>query len=77
MKYYDEQFEMLRQVQPEIIGHLDLISLYRPGFEFTDRVWNKIKRNIEFSISYGALFEVNTADRPGEPFSAARCYEGL
>jgi histidinol-phosphatase (PHP family) len=68
IKYYNQQYEMLKEIKPEVIGHFDLISLYRPAFHLTDAVLGKIKRNIDYGISYGALFEVNTAYRPGNPY---------
>lgn len=60
-RYYDQQYQLLLEVKPEVIGHFDLIRLYRPDFEFTDIIWRKIVRNVDFGISYGALFEINTS----------------
>ena len=60
-RYFDHQYQLLEQVEPDIIGHFDLIRLYRPEFEITDLMWRKIVRNIDFGISYGALFEINTS----------------
>ena len=60
-RYYDQQYQLLQEVKPEVIGHFDLIRLYRPDFEFTDIIWRKIVRNVDFGISYGALFEINTS----------------
>lgn len=60
-RYFDQQYQLLRELNPEVVGHFDLIRLYRPDFEFTDLIWEKIVRNIDFGISYGALFEINTA----------------
>ncbi len=57
--YYDQQFELLKRFQPEVIGHFDLIRLYRPHFPLSERVWHKIERNLAYAIEYGALFEVN------------------
>ena len=60
-RYYDQQYQLLQELRPEVVGHFDLIRLYRPDFETTDLIWRKIVRNINFGISYGALFEINTA----------------
>ena len=60
-RYFDHQYQLLEQVKPDIIGHFDLIRLYRPQFKMTDLMWKKIVRNIDFGISYGALFEINTS----------------
>lgn len=63
MAYFDAQYEVLQRFKPEIVGHLDLCRLYTPDLKFTDfqEVWKRIERNVEYAISYGALFEVNTA----------------
>lgn len=60
-QYFDDQLKLLQEVKPEVIGHFDLIRLHRPEFEMTDLIWKKIVRNINFGISYGALFEINTS----------------
>ncbi|XP_068701838.1 uncharacterized protein [Montipora foliosa] len=60
-RYFDHQFRLLEEVSPEVIGHFDLIRAHRPEFEFSDMIWEKIVRNINFGISYGALFEINTS----------------
>lgn len=61
--YFDNQLEMLQRVQPEVVGHFDLIRLYRPTTSFRDHdgVWEKVERNVRYAVGYGALFEVNAA----------------
>jgi len=61
--YFDAQYELLQRFKPEIIGHFDLCRLYTPDVKFADylTVWEKIERNIEYAVSYGALFEMNAA----------------
>jgi len=59
-RYFDLQYQLMKELKPEVIGHFDVIRLYRADFEFTDLIWEKIVRNIDFGISYGALFEINT-----------------
>jgi histidinol-phosphatase (PHP family) len=61
--YFDAQYELLSHFKPEIIGHFDLCRLYRPDLQFRDfpSVWEKLERNIQFAINYGALFEINAA----------------
>lgn len=60
-KYFDQQYDLMTELKPEIIGHFDLIWLYRHNFIATDAILEKIERNIDFAISYGAIFEINTA----------------
>ena len=66
--YLDAQYEVMDQLRPEIIGHMDLFRLYEPqaGWlpsEASARkaLYEKLKRNIHFAASYGALFEANSA----------------
>ncbi len=61
--YFDAQFELLNKFHPEVIGHVDLCGLYTPDLRLRTfpRAWDKLERNIKFSIAYGALFEVNAA----------------
>jgi len=63
LAYFDAQYELLQRFKPEIVGHLDLCRLYTPDLKFMDfqEVWKRIERNVEYAISYGALFEVNAA----------------
>lgn len=60
-KYFDQQYDLMTEVKPEVIGHFDLIWLYRHKFIATDIILEKIERNIDYAISYGAIFEINTA----------------
>jgi len=61
--YFDAQHKLIRQFQPEIIGHLDLCRLYTPSLDLKQYpiAWGKLIRNIEEAIQYGALFEINAA----------------
>lgn len=61
--YFDNQFELMVHYQPEVIGHFDLVRLWKPELKFADfeGVWDKVRRNVEFAVGYGALFELNAA----------------
>ncbi len=61
--YFDAQYELMQRFRPEIIGHFDLCRLYNPALRFADypTVLDKINRNIQFAVAYGALFELNAA----------------
>lgn len=64
LEYFDAQWDML-QLRPEVVGHFDLCLLWTPDIELRVRgmeeVWTKVKRNIEFVVGYGGLFEANAA----------------
>ncbi len=57
--YYDAQFELMQYLHPQVIGHFDLIRIFRPEFPLSRKVWEKIERNLAYGISYQALFEIN------------------
>lgn len=74
--YFDLQYEVLTAVNPEVIGHFDLIRLFQvddvdpsTGKQISQidlqqdwpDVWLAIKRNVEYANSYGGLFELNSA----------------
>ncbi|MBF0288186.1 MAG: histidinol-phosphatase [SAR324 cluster bacterium] len=57
--YYDAQFELLQRIRPQVVGHFDLIRLFRPEFSLSAKIWEKIERNLTCAISYDALVEIN------------------
>lgn len=59
LDYYDAQWQLMRKFHPHVIGHFDLIRLYEPDFPLSEKIWDKIKRNLAYGISYDALFEIN------------------
>lgn len=68
--YFDAQYEMLQTLQPEVVAHFDLIRLFRPKHELSEVVWAKIRRNVDYVVQYGGIFEVNTsAWRKGLPYA--------
>ncbi|KAJ2712697.1 hypothetical protein H4R19_002619, partial [Coemansia spiralis] len=66
-RYFDSQLAMLQALQPEVVGHFDLIRIFHPaaaaGAEDplqTAEIRGLALRNIEYAISYGAVFEINS-----------------
>ncbi|CAO3644327.1 unnamed protein product [Cunninghamella echinulata] len=63
--YFDEQWKMLETVQPQVIGHFDLVRIFATkdqslqAFQ-SSTVWQRIERNIDYVIQYGGLFELNS-----------------
>ena len=57
--YYDAQLTLMQQLHPPVIGHFDLIRIHRPHFPLSQKIWQKIERNLAYAISYGALFDMN------------------
>ncbi|KAK0627662.1 polymerase/histidinol phosphatase-like protein [Immersiella caudata] len=65
-RYYDEQFEMVKALQPKIVGHFDLIRLMseNPGRDVKrewPEVWEKMVRNLMEVRRYGGWLECNTS----------------
>ncbi|KAJ2896986.1 histidinol phosphate phosphatase H [Zalerion maritima] len=78
-RYYDEQFEMLQELKPMVVGHFDLVRLLssdsgRDVSEvWKDDVWEKMRRNLRFVVGYGGWLECNTsglAKGMAEPYPA-------
>ncbi|GJN90573.1 hypothetical protein Rhopal_003585-T1 [Rhodotorula paludigena] len=61
--YFDNQLTLLQRLRPEVVGHFDLCRLYYPDVDFRSfpDIWSRIERNVDFAVSYGALFEINAA----------------
>lgn len=67
--YYDQQYELIKSLSrysslfPIILGHMDLIKLYRTKgaatFAHSADLIERIKRNIEAAVAGGLVFEVN------------------
>jgi histidinol-phosphatase (PHP family) len=63
--YFDAQFEMLKALQPPVVGHFDLIRLLSddPNVEFRsmEGVWERVLRNLTLIAEQGGLLEVNSS----------------
>lgn len=63
--YFDEQLILIDAIRPAVIGHFDVIRLWAPDplvqLQKWPKVWEKIKRNIKLVVSYGGIFELNSA----------------
>ncbi|KAJ3259858.1 histidinolphosphatase [Boothiomyces macroporosus] len=70
IRYFDIQYEMLVNVKPLVVGHFDLIRMYRHDFPLSQAVWERINRNIDFIKSYDGLVELNSRGWK-KPFQSA------
>ncbi|KAG8904869.1 histidinolphosphatase [Tulasnella sp. 403] len=64
--YFDAQLTLLKRFHPEIIGHFDLCRLYVRSVRLDDPteypgLWEKVQRNVDYAVGYGACFEANAA----------------
>ena len=60
LAYYDLQFDLIKYIKPEIIGHFDLIKIFSPDYVPSKRVLAHAEINIRKAIEQGAVFEVNS-----------------
>ncbi|KAG0282523.1 histidinolphosphatase, partial [Dissophora globulifera] len=71
--FFDEQFEMIKGLEPEVVGHLDLVRIFFVSIsggvqegqgqkqgQLTEELWELVKRNVDYVIGYGGLFELNS-----------------
>jgi histidinol-phosphatase (PHP family) len=74
--YFDLQFEMLQRLEPDVVGHLDLIRLNDPDYPARlarPEVWTRIERNLDVIAEQGAILDVNVralAKGQSEPYPA-------
>lgn len=74
--YFELQYDVIKNLEPIVIGHFDLIRLFdakdldpTTGKLYDERdiksdwpeVWALIERNIKHVVGYGGLFEINGA----------------
>ena len=58
--YFDAQYDMLTTVKPAVVGHFDLVRMYRQDYPLSDHVWTRIKRNIDYIAEYEGVVEINS-----------------
>ena len=60
--YFDQQYEMIKTVKPEVVGHFDLIRIFDPDYHqrFTNPViWEKICRNLKLIKKLNLILDFN------------------
>ena len=60
--YFDQQYELLEQLEPEVVGHFDLIRIhdtdYRQRLE-TPKIKERTRRNLEKIKDLGSILDFN------------------
>ncbi len=60
--YFDAQLEMMQVIQPEVVGHLDLIRIhdaeYPVRFE-SPAIWTRAVRNLAWICGEGSILDIN------------------
>ncbi len=60
--YFDLQYEMIKNIKPFVVGHIDLIRIYDDEYKKrleTPDILKKIKRNLELIKSLGLVMDYN------------------
>ncbi|KAI8904172.1 Polymerase/histidinol phosphatase-like protein, partial [Powellomyces hirtus] len=61
LAYFHAQREILERVeQPAVVGHFDLVRLFRPDLPLSEEVWKAVRRNVDVIVAKGALVEINS-----------------
>lgn len=70
-KYFDQQYEMIQTLRPQVIGHFDYPRIYDPDYPTQLRqpdTWSKIMRNLHAVKESGAILDYNIKGwRKGHP----------
>lgn len=63
VEYYTRLLHLVKTMQPEVVGHIDLIRLYEPHINLQEykQAWKLIDEIVKHTAQYGGLIEVNAA----------------
>ena len=61
-RYFDQQHEVITQLEPAVVGHLDVIRIYDP--DYMERlakpdIWQRVLRNLEAVRSLDLILDLN------------------
>ncbi len=60
--YFDQQYQMIQQLTPRVVGHLDIIRIYDPDYRcrlVKPAVWERIVRNLRLVKQLGLILDFN------------------
>ncbi|NKB70851.1 MAG: histidinol-phosphatase HisJ family protein [Candidatus Latescibacteria bacterium] len=61
-RYFDEQYDMIKALQPAVVGHFDLIRVYDPDYSERWRqgdIWQRVERNLDLVQRLGLILDFN------------------
>lgn len=61
-RYFDQQYDLIAQLRPEVVGHFDLVRIYDPDYrERLQRpeIWDRIRRNLELVREHDLILDFN------------------
>ncbi len=62
--YFNQQYEMLRNQKPQVVGHFDLIRMYDPDYRWRlekPTIQAKIQRNLKLIRDMRAILDYNVS----------------
>ncbi len=60
--YFDQQYEMVRLLQPAVVGHFDLIRIFDPDYKerlLRPEIMERIKRNLQLIAELDLIMDFN------------------
>jgi histidinol-phosphatase (PHP family) len=61
-RYFDLQYEMIKLLQPAVVGHFDLIRIFDPGYKerlLRPEIMERIKRNLQLICKLDLIMDFN------------------
>ncbi len=61
-KYFDEQYKMILDLKPAVVGHFDLIRIFDADYKTRikkKKIWNRITRNLELIRQFDLIMDFN------------------
>ena len=62
LHYFEEQHEMLRSLQPAVVGHFDLVRMFDPDYKARLRkpaIWELVIRNLDAIMEQDLILDLN------------------
>jgi histidinol-phosphatase (PHP family) len=62
LTYLDEQYEMVRTLSPQVVGHFDIVRIYDPDYRSrltSPPIWEKIVRNLALIKQLDLILDFN------------------
>lgn len=62
LRYFDQQYEMIDEFSPSVVGHFDLIRIFDPDYKhriLQKNIFEKIERNLQLIKSRDLIMDLN------------------
>lgn len=61
-RYFDQQYEMIKLLEPSVVGHFDLIRIFDPGYKerlLQPEIMERIERNLDLIAELDLIMDFN------------------